>query len=157
MPSDYPCVPRANLGHTSGVSEPDRSSRRQQVQIILDAVNRRDFDALGGLGFHDQVEFHSLVSVAEGGFYRGIDGLRQWGAMADDMWTDFHIELLDVIDASDDRVLVLLRLTGRARSSGVPLDQRVAQVWQWRDGLLWRNTAYSNHEDAYRATALSRP
>jgi ketosteroid isomerase-like protein len=131
------------------------ANRRQQTEAILAAVNRRDFDALDGLGFHPEVEFHSLVSVAEGGFYRGIDGLRAWGVMADDMWRDFHIEVLDVIDAPRERILALLRLTGTARGSGVPLDQRVAQVWEWRDGLLWRNTAYTDHDDAYRAAGLT--
>ena len=103
---------------------------------------------------HPEMEFHSIVARAEGSIYRGVDGLRAWGRMADDMWADFQIEVLEVRPGSADRALVRLRLTGVARGSGVPLDVLAAQVWHWRDGLLWRNVAYSDHDEAARAAGL---
>ncbi len=130
-------------------------SLRETDDLINDKVDRRDFDALGRSGLlHPELEFHSVVSQAEGSVYRGIDGLRAWGEMADDMWRDFRIAVVDVRPGDADRALVLLHLTGTARGSGVPLDVRVAQVWQWRDGLLWRNVAYSDHDQAVRAAGL---
>ena len=130
-------------------------SRRDEVALVMDLVNRRDFDALERSGTtHPEIEFQSIVSQAEGGVYRGMDGLRAWAEMADDMWADFRIEVLDVRPGSKERALVRLRLTGIARASGVPLDVLVAQVWRWRDGLVWRNVAYSDHDEAARAAGL---
>ena len=124
------------------------------VEFVLGAVNRRDVDALASSGvMHPELEFHSIVAQAEGSFYRGVDGLRAWGRMADDMWEGFRIEVVDV-KTGTDRALVHLRLTGVSRGSRVPLDQLTAQVWHWRDGLLWRNVAYSALEDAARAAGL---
>ena len=126
------------------------------VESVLAAVDRRDFDALAGSGvIHPEVEFHSIVAQTEGSMYRGIDGLRAWAEMADDMWADFRIEVIDVRPGTQDRALIRLRLTGRARSSGVPLDVQVAQVWKWRDGQLWRNVAFSDHDEAARAAGIS--
>ena len=125
------------------------------VELVIDAIDRRDFDELERRGIMDpELEFHSVVAQAEGSFYRGMDGLRAWGRMADDMWDGFRIEVLDVQPGTADRALVRLRLTGVARGSGVPLDVQVAQVWHWRDGQLWRNVAYSGHDDATRAAGL---
>ena len=125
------------------------------VEFVLAAVDRRDFDALERSGvMHPQLEFHSIVAQAEGSVYRGIDGLRDWARMADDMWDGFRIDIIDVNPGARDRALVRLRLKGTARASGVPLDVPVAQVWQWRDGQLWRNVAFSDHDEAARAAGI---
>lgn len=130
-------------------------SLRQTVEFVLSAVDRRDFDAIERSGvMHPEMEFHSVVARAEGTYFLGVDGLREWAEMADDMWQDFRVEVHEIRLGTDARVLVRLRLTGVSRGSGVPLDQLTAQVWHWRDGLLWRNIAYSDHDEAARAAGL---
>ena len=130
------------------------SSMRETVEFVIESVDRRDFEAIERSGvMHPEMEFHSIVARAEGSFYRGVDGLREWAVMADDMWDGFRVQVVDV-RSGDDRALVHLRLTGVAHSSRVPLDQLVAQVWHWRDGLLYRNVAYFDHDDAARAAGL---
>jgi hypothetical protein len=56
--------------------------------------------------------------------------------------------------AGDDTAAVLLHLTGRARASGVPLDQRTGQVWTLRDGLLDRSVGYGSRQEALEACGL---
>ena len=130
-------------------------NQRETVELVMDAVHRRDFDDLERSGvMHPEVEFYSIVAQSEGSFYRGMDGLREWAVMADDMWEDFRVHLVDVRAGTEGRALIRLRLTGTARGSRVPLDVLVAQVWQWRDGMLWRNVAFSDHDEAARAAGL---
>ena len=127
-------------------------SGREHVEAIMDAVNRRDFGELERLGYRDDTEFHSIVARTEGSHYTGLDGARDWAAMADDTWAGFHCEVLEVVEAAEARAVVILRLSGTARASGVPLDVKVAQVWEWReDGSLLRNTAYGDRDEAMRA------
>ena len=54
----------------------------------------------------------------------------------------------------DKRVVVVLRLVGKAKASGVPLDTRLGQVWTWRDGKVWRIATYTDPRDAFEAVRL---
>lgn len=126
----------------------------QPIRQIIEAVNARDFEILEGLPLHPEFEFNSLISIAEGTTYVGIDGLRKWAADLDEVFEDFRVLILEVRPAGDDAAVVTMRVTGSAKSSGAPFDERNAQVWRWRDGLLWRNDAYSNPDEALRAAGL---
>jgi hypothetical protein len=54
-----------------------------------------------------------------------------------------------------DQTVVIWRVTGRGKASGVPLDQGAGQVRTWRDGMLWRNVARSNAAEALEAVGSS--
>jgi ketosteroid isomerase-like protein len=125
------------------------------VRGVAAALNARDFEALAEFPLDPGFEFRSLISDSEGSVYRGFDGLREWAANVDEVFEDFRFDILEVRPASEDAAVVMLRITGRARGSGAPFDERNAQVWLWRDGRLWRNEAYSNPDDALRAVGLS--
>jgi ketosteroid isomerase-like protein len=124
------------------------------IHQVMRAVNERDFDALDELPFHPEFEFHSLLSVSEGTTLAGVDGLRQWAADVDAIWDDFHVVIEEVRMADEDTAVLCLHLTGRARASGVPLDQRTGQVWTRRDGLLHRNVGYPTPREALEACGL---
>jgi ketosteroid isomerase-like protein len=124
------------------------------VRGIAAALNARDFEALEAFPLDPDFEFRSLISDSEGSVYRGFDGLREWAADIDDVFEEFRFEVLDVRPAGDEAAVVMLRIHGRAKTSGAPFDERNAQVWLWRDGRLWRNEAYSNPADALRAAGL---
>jgi ketosteroid isomerase-like protein len=127
--------------------------KRAYVEEVARAVNARDLDAFDRL-FHAEIEFRSLIAASEGEVYRGAEGLRAWIETMDDVWSGFHLELTDLRDPGGDDVVVVFRLTGVAKGSGVPLDSLVGQVWTWRDGLPWRNIAHSTPDEAYAALGL---
>jgi ketosteroid isomerase-like protein len=130
--------------------------RRQQVHALVDAVNARDFEALAKLPFHPEFEFRSAVAAVEGEVYRGgAQGLRRWAEAIDGTFDDFHAEVLEVHEVGEEQVLVLFHVVGTAKASAFPLDARLAQVWTWRDGKLWRNDAYADPHDAFKAVGLS--
>ena len=70
------------------------------------------------------------------------------------MWTDpgLRLELAEVIDVGDDRVVGVLR------THGAPLVEQMppwAAVHWVRDGLIFRTAGYRTKEEALEAVGLS--
>jgi ketosteroid isomerase-like protein len=57
--------------------------------------------------------------------------------------------------AVGDAVLVHVRVTGRGRASGVPLEARVVQAWVLRDGQVVRAEVYPDEKEALEAVGLA--
>ena len=70
-------------------------------------------------------------------------------------WDDFSIAVAEVHDVDDERAVVVLRLAGKAKVSGIPLDTLLGQVWTWRGGKVWRIVTYTEPRDALEAVGLS--
>jgi ketosteroid isomerase-like protein len=85
--------------------------------------------------------------------YQGPDGarafLRDWLGAFD----DWQLELESVHDAGD-KVVLILRQRGRAKTTGMPLDMHFAQVFTVRDGLSSRMQMYSDPVEALAAVGL---
>jgi ketosteroid isomerase-like protein len=129
--------------------------RTQQIHLATDALNARDFEALATV-FHPELEHHSVFAAVEGEVYRGIEGQRKRWDNVTATWDDFRIEVAEIHDVDDERMLVVLRLTGEAKASGLPLDTRLAQVWTWCQGQVRRITTYTNPSDAREAVGLGK-
>jgi ketosteroid isomerase-like protein len=130
--------------------------RREQFEALLDALNARDFDSLTAF-LDPEVEFRSVLAVAEGGpAYTGTDGLRKWADNVDSIWADWHQEVVDFREVSDDQAVAVTRATGRAKASGVPLDTCTGNVLTWRHGKGLRLAAYSDPRDAFDAAGARR-
>jgi ketosteroid isomerase-like protein len=88
--------------------------------------------------------------------YEGIDGarrfIREWTAAFD----DWAIEVVDIHDAGDDRVVGVIDQRGRSRSTGVPVDMRFAQVFTMRDGKQVRMEMYDDPDEALKAVGLEK-
>lgn len=125
--------------------------RRRQAEVLLEALNARDFEALAELPLHPALEFHSRLAKAEGGVYLGLEGVREWARNIDDIFEGFWIELLEFEEVDEDRVLLVLRNIGTARGSGASVDARSAAIWTWRGDRIWRNDVYSNRAEALQA------
>ena len=76
-------------------------------------------------------EFRSTLAI-ETEVYRGLDGIKQWAAEVDATWEDFRIEVVECHDVGPEQAVVVNRNTGRARTSGVPLDDLRGAVLTWR-------------------------
>ena len=72
-----------------------------------------------------------------------------------DQWEDFRLDLIELVDVSDDVVVSETRHRGRGRESGIEMDFRVFYVHRLRDGKLagWRCS--SAVEQALEAAGLS--
>ena len=76
--------------------------------------------------------------------------IREWSEPFD----DWQIEVEAVHDVGDDRVLVIVRQRGRSRSTGLPVDMVLGQLFTLRDGKQTRMQMYSDPAEALRAVGL---
>jgi ketosteroid isomerase-like protein len=85
----------------------------------------------------------------------GTDGLRRMFAEADEVWEEFRVEPLELIDAGD-RVVVIVRVVGKGKGSGVEVTHHSAQIWALHDGRITRwEVGYADRHEALAATGLS--
>jgi ketosteroid isomerase-like protein len=122
----------------------------------MDALNARDFESLLAFEFLDPaVEFRSVLGASEGeAAYMGIDGLRKWAERVDAVFEDWHQEVVGFREVGESQAVAVIRATGRAKGSGVPLDICTGNVLTWRRGKGVRNEAYSDPRAAFEAVGL---
>ena len=128
--------------------------KREQVQTSTEALNAWNFEVLADV-FHPELEHRSVFAAVEGEVYHGIEGQRRRWENVHATWDDFRIAVAEVHDVDDERAVVVLRLVGKAKVSGVPLDTLLGQVWTWRDGKVWRIVTYTDPREALEAVGLS--
>ncbi len=77
--------------------------------------------------------------------------IRDWMEMFDEFW----IRPLELIDAGNGKVVAELRFGGRARLSGIETDQKFGVVFEIRDGKIALGREYGTHSEALEAAGLS--
>jgi ketosteroid isomerase-like protein len=86
--------------------------------------------------------------------YRGIDGLARLEGEISDVWEEFRVVPAQFIDAGD-RVVVMEKVGGRGRSSGVEVETRTyATIWTLRDGQVTRVQVGVDPNEALKAVGL---
>lgn len=121
------------------------------VRAAYDAVNRRDFEWVSSVvapGFEYE-------SVRTGAAHVGVGGIGELIREMDEAFASYEQTPERIIEAADDTVIALIRLTGTGRGSGVPVEQRHAHVWQLRDGKFVHGKGYLTHAEALEALGLS--
>ena len=125
------------------------------LEQTMEAFSRRDGDAIESL-WHPEGEFISAASEIEGtsGVYRAGE-VHRYMAELDALFEDWRIGEADFIEAGDDSVVQIHRVTGLAKGSGVPVSQRLGIVWTFKDGLIFRGRVYPTPQDALDAAGVS--
>jgi ketosteroid isomerase-like protein len=123
------------------------------VRSVYTAWNRGD--RATALGFADpEIVIDASRRVFNPTTYVGLEGARRLFADMDEVWEQFHTELDELLDA-DDRVVVIGRLIGTGKASGVEVEQPVAGVWTVRDGRIVRGElGYTDRREALEAAGL---
>lgn len=136
--------------------ERDRTSTRRNIetlQALADAFNRRDDSVVASL-MHPEVAFHS--ACFENKTYLGSAGVAQYRADVDGAWSRWRLEDYRFLDAGNDRVLQLYRLSGIGRGSGAPVQQEAAILWRLRAGKVVAGRAFLNRSEALKAAGLEQ-
>jgi ketosteroid isomerase-like protein len=123
------------------------------VRAFADAITARDVEAALEL-CHPEIEFFSLMAQLEASPYRGFAGIRRYFRDIEGSWEEWRVEVERLAYAPDGRVVIVMSTHMRGRGSGLPLAQRLANVWEFRDEKLWRATLYRDPSEALRDTAL---
>ena len=114
----------------------------------LDAWNRRDVEAIRDV-LDSDAELVPMRAVFEGTVYRGGDGLKSLLKDMSEDWEDFHIEPDELREIDESRVLILGRMQGRGKTSGMEIEAPAAWVCELREGKVTRVQFYA-HEEAAR-------
>ena len=121
---------------------------------VIDALNRRELDALPAFLSPDVV-WEALEGVPGiGELYRGPAGVREWIEL---MWqnaAEGHIEIEQITDLGDERVFIAVVVTARRRGSGVPFEYRTWQIAWFADGLITRRQVFWTRAEALKAAGL---
>ena len=120
------------------------------VRAAYGAFARGDMEALTGRYLDPEIEWRTTTDVPFQGTYRGMDeflrGMGEWTEAFDEMTT----EVEEMIDAGE-RAVVLHRMRGRGRDSGVVVDLALWQVVAVREGKLVSMHDYPSREEALEA------
>ena len=103
-------------------------SNVELLRLAVDAANHRDVAALDAI-WSEQAEFHSTFAASEGRVFRGRQGTRDYFATLGEVFDDMRVEIEEITEAGEDRLVVVVRVTGRGKGSGVNVEQRNGQVW----------------------------
>jgi len=107
---------------------------RENVEIV-----RRGYEEMSRSGefpwaFIDpEVEVHDPPLTPDARVYHGHDGLREAIRNVELVLEAVRFDPEELLDAGED-VVVLLRMSGRGKESGVEVDALLAHLWTLRDG-----------------------
>jgi ketosteroid isomerase-like protein len=105
-------------------------------------------------GLTPDVEFRQPDALGGGeGVYRGRDGFARGVQELLDVFEEFRIEPEEFFVAGAT-VVAFVRLQGRARQSGVPIDAPFAHVVRFRGEQVELWHAYSDRDEALKAAGL---
>jgi ketosteroid isomerase-like protein len=125
----------------------------KQARRAWKALERGDPASVQQMMTHDVVIVQP-PEVPDAKTYEGRDAaIKSWEDWPR-QWEDFHLELVEIIDVSDDVLISVTRQRGRGRDSGIEMDFEVFFVARGRDGKTERMEMFFSREQALRAAGL---
>jgi ketosteroid isomerase-like protein len=116
------------------------------------AFNERAIDAFAAQTTPDFEWSPSMVAI-EGETFVGREGIDTYFARLDEAWERFHIHQ-DRFRDGGELVVMLGRLEGLGKSSGVLVESSLGMVFDFRDGAISRIRGYLDHAEAMRVAGL---
>ncbi len=118
---------------------------------MFDAFNRGDFEAAFA-DVHEDVDWGEPPDMPDtGGAYHGHEGLARGFSRFLGAWEALRVDLIEVIEHGE-RVVVLTHWHGRSKGTGIEVDQKVAQVYELRDGKVAKVRQFRTLDDALAAS-----
>ncbi len=117
--------------------------------------------ATGGLDrfmehFARNVDYRAFEGAPDDrGPMHGKAAVRAWLQDWIDMFYEFRMELVELVDVGEDTLVIAERYGGRAKRSGVDTDSTVWTVLTIYDGRIARGREYPSREQALEAAGLS--
>ena len=124
------------------------SANLDLVRSIYAAWERGDFTSVEWA--HPDIELVTPDGPEPGRWTGLADVSARWRDFAS-AWEDYHIEADEFRELGDERVLVLTRVGGRGKTTGLDLTRMGtagANLWDLRDGKVMRYVSYFDRERA---------
>jgi ketosteroid isomerase-like protein len=100
--------------------------------------------------FADDIE---LITALER--FHGHRGVVQEAKRWEETWEDYRFDVEALVDA-DDKVVMLYRQVGRAKVSGIEVEERAGWVYTLREGKIVRVQMFPDQRTALRAAGVER-
>ena len=126
---------------------------QQNVALMREAYERigtQGFTAVAWELIDDDVVVRDRPEIPDPRTYHGHAGVLEALASSDESFEQFGMDMEDLIGVGDRHVVVVLRMHGRGRGSGVPVEERIAHLWTVRDGKAAEMQVYSDPDRALR-------
>lgn len=121
------------------------------VRRMLDAFLQGDLGA--ALAFYDPDVEWDGTNLPDGRIGRGHDAIMDHVLRWADQWDEWTVDVERIIDAGNERVVVLIREKGRSKS-GLEMDERHAELYTLREGIVIRRQGFSDPSEALEAVGL---
>jgi ketosteroid isomerase-like protein len=115
------------------------------VRGMWEAFRRNDFEA-SLAAFDADVEWDG-TNLPDGKISRGIDAVVDHATGWANMWEGWEVELEDVIDAGEDRVIAFIRERGHSKA-GLDMDERHSELYVVRGGKIVYRKGFSDPDEA---------
>ncbi len=130
----------------------------ENVEIVrrsIEAFNSGDVEQMLALA-DPELEWRPAFGAATGGAtaYQGHAGFREYWRGTQEIWDRFHFSPERFIDDGES-VVVIGRGSGRAKGSGVEIDQAFAMLWKVRAGKPVFGQTFTDPDEALRAAGLT--
>ena len=104
----------------------------------------------------DDIDYRAVEGAPDDqGPIHSKDALRAYVQDWLDTFDDFRFEPVELIDAGEDRVIGVMRISGRAKLSGVETDLTFAVLYSIRDGKIARGREYWTRDEALEAVGVA--
>jgi uncharacterized protein len=131
---------------------PTPDDNAELVRAGYAAFNRGDIDAVLEL-FDADVQLSILDDSPIAGTFHGHQGFRKLIAENSDMFAAYRNLPEEVVEASEDAIVVVVRSEARGRTSGAEVSGRVVHLWTLRDRKIVRLQVFSSRDAALSAAA----
>jgi ketosteroid isomerase-like protein len=127
------------------------------VRRAIDAVNRSDRASAESM-LHPDVEWSTVLGPLLGvETVSGRDAVLRFGfEEIPEAIEDFHVEVEELRDLGEGRVLLVARYCGRGKRSGVELEERISSIHTLRDRMVVSVRDYPCRQEALDACVDGR-
>jgi ketosteroid isomerase-like protein len=102
---------------------------------------------------HPEARMSDRPEVPDATTYVGWDGIVLSQQASRETFDDFHFNPERFLEKGD-KIVVILRMTGVGKVSGVPVEERIAHLWTVDGGRAVALQAYTSPADALEAAGL---
>jgi ketosteroid isomerase-like protein len=127
------------------------ATHEDMIRAHFEAWNARDREGMVRNLAEDVVlEEDPGFQVAAGTSHGHAGAFALWDQLFE-VSEDARIEVLEIAEAGEDRVLVLMNIHGTLRHTGISGSREMAHIWHWRGDKAARVQIFGSHEDARAA------
>jgi ketosteroid isomerase-like protein len=116
------------------------------------AFNAREVEGFASLTTPDFIWYPSMGAI-EGQAFEGRPGIERYFATLANAWESFQI-VPGEFRTLGNTVVMLGRLDGLGKGSGVPVDSSLGMVFDLRGGAISRIRGFLDHAETLRAAGL---